>query len=94
MLKTFAYFALADGEGILMRSLMENDADDLEMLYRRVLPIERMFTDTSFAWQNQSFMSQITGCLTERLRAFRPRFTKLLAIPEIREKPLRPGLIT
>ena len=60
MLKTFAYFAEADGEGILMRSLMENDADDLEMLYRRVLPIERMFTHTSFAWQNQSFMSQIT----------------------------------
>ena len=60
MLKTFAYFAEADGEGILMRSLMENDADDLEMLYRRVLPVERMFTHSSFAWQNQSFMSQIT----------------------------------
>ena len=60
MLKTFAYFAEADGEGILMRSLMENDADDFEMLYRRVLPVERMFTDTSFGWQNQSFMSQIT----------------------------------
>ena len=59
MLKTFAYFALADGEGILMRSLMENDADDFEMLYRRVLPVEQMFTDTSFGWQNQSFMSQI-----------------------------------
>ena len=59
MLKTFAYFALADGEGILMRSLMENDADDLEMLYRRVLPVEQVFTDTSFGWQNQSFMSQI-----------------------------------
>ena len=60
MLKTFAYFAEADGEGILMRSLMENDADDLEMLYRRVLPVEQVFTDTSFGWQNQSFMSQIT----------------------------------
>ena len=60
MLKTFAYFAEADGEDILMRSLMENDADDLEMLYRRVRPVERMFTHTSFAWQNQSFMSQIT----------------------------------
>ena len=59
MLKTFAYFAEADGEGILMRSLMENDADDLEMLYRRVLPVEQVFTDTSFGWQNQSFMSQI-----------------------------------
>ena len=60
MLKAFAYLAEADGEGILMRSLMENDADDFEMLYRRVLPVERMFTDTSFGWQNQSFMSQIT----------------------------------
>ena len=59
MLKTFAYFAEADGEGILMRSLMENDADDLEMLHRRVLPVEQVFTDTSFGWQNQSFMSQI-----------------------------------
>ena len=59
MLKTFAYFAEADGEGILMRSLMENAADDFEMLYRRVLPVEQMFTDTSFGWQNQSFMSQI-----------------------------------
>ena len=35
MLKTFAYLAEADGEGILMRSLMENDTDDFEMLYRR-----------------------------------------------------------
>ena len=60
MLKTFAYFAEADGEGLLMRSLMENDADDFEMLYRRVLPVEQVFTDTSFGWQNQSLMSQIT----------------------------------
>ena len=43
-----------------MKGFMENDADDFEMLYRRVLPVERMFTHTSFAWQNQSFMSQIT----------------------------------
>ncbi len=60
MLKTFAYFAEADGEGILMRSFTENAADDFEMLYRRVLPVEQLFTDTSFAWQNKSFMSQIT----------------------------------
>ena len=60
MLKTFAYFAKAGGEGILMRSFMENAADDFEMLYRRVRPVEQLFTDTSFAWQNQSFMSQIT----------------------------------
>ena len=59
MLKSFAYLAKADGEGILMRSLMENDADDFEMLYRRVLPVEQVFTDTSFGWQNLSFMSQI-----------------------------------
>ena len=35
MLKTFAYLALADGEGILVRSFMENDADDFELLYHR-----------------------------------------------------------
>ena len=61
MLKTFAYFARADGEGILIRSLLENDADDLELLYKRNLEIAsgRVFTDTSFGWQNLSFMSQI-----------------------------------
>ena len=60
MLKTFAYLAEADGEGILMRSLMENDADDFEMLYKREGPIERLFTHTSFAFRNLSFMSQIS----------------------------------
>ena len=60
MLKSFAYLAKADGEGILMRGFMENDADDFEMLYKRDLPVERMFTHTSFGWKNQSFMSQIT----------------------------------
>ena len=61
MLKTFAYFARADGEGILIRSLMENDADDLELLYKRNLEIAsgRVFTDTAFGWQNLSFMSQV-----------------------------------
>ena len=58
MLKSFAYLAKADGEGILMRGFMENDADDFEMLYKRDLPVERMFTHTSFGWKNQSFMSQ------------------------------------
>ena len=58
-LKTFAYFAEADGERILIRSFLENDADDFGLLYRRVLPVEQVFTDTSFGWQNQSFMSQI-----------------------------------
>ena len=35
MLKTFAYFAKADGEGILIRSFMESESDDFEMLYQR-----------------------------------------------------------
>ena len=61
MLKTFAYFARADGEGILIRSLLENDADDLELLYKRNLEIAsgRVFTDTAFGWRNLSFMSQV-----------------------------------
>ena len=37
MLKTFAYFAKADGEGILVRRFMENNADDFEMLNTRLL---------------------------------------------------------
>ena len=94
MMKTFAYFALADGEGILMRSLMENDADDLEMLYRRVLPVEQVFTDTSFGWQNQSFMSQIR-LPDGTVESFPTTVYKVVGnFPEIREKPLRPGLIT
>ena len=61
MLKTFAYFTKAGGEGILIRSFMENDADDLELLYNRDLEIAsgRVFTDTAFGWRNLSFMSQI-----------------------------------
>ena len=35
MLKTFAYFAKADGGGILIRDFMANDADDFELLYKR-----------------------------------------------------------
>ena len=37
MLETFAYLAKADGEGILIRSFMQNDADDFELLYKRDL---------------------------------------------------------
>ena len=61
MLKTFAYFTKADGEGILIRSFMENDTDDLELLYNRDLEIAsgRVFTDTAFGWRNLSFMSQV-----------------------------------
>ena len=58
MLKTFAYLAKADGEGILIRSFMENDADDFELLYKRDIP-NYTVTDTSFGWRNLSFMSQI-----------------------------------
>ena len=61
MLKTFSYLAKADGEGILIRSIMENDADDLGLLYNRDLEIAsgRVFTDTAFGWRNLSFMSQV-----------------------------------
>ena len=60
MLKTFAYLAKADGEGILVRSLMENDPDDFELIYKRRLD---KYPSTigvgSFAYENVSFMSQI-----------------------------------
>ena len=60
MLKTFAYFAKADGEGILIRSFMENDADDFELLYLRDTPVSsRSIKVTSFGWKNLSFMSQV-----------------------------------
>ena len=59
MLKTFAYFAKADGEGILIRSFLDNDPDDFGLLYNReisaFIPV-----GTSFGWRNLSFMSQIT----------------------------------
>ena len=38
MLKTFAYFARAEGEGVLIRSLLENDSADFELLYKRETP--------------------------------------------------------
>ena len=67
MLKTFAYFAKADGEGILIRSFMESESDDFEMLYQRDPGFmshkgqrySKILTHTAFAWRNQSFMSQI-----------------------------------
>ena len=66
MLKTFAYFAKADGEEILIRDFMENDADDFEMLYKRDSSrasfeganYNKSRTLTSFGWRNLSFMSQ------------------------------------
>ena len=62
MLKTFAYFAKADGERILIRSLMQNNADDFELLYKRDLEALRRvgsFEITEFGWRNLSFMSQV-----------------------------------
>ena len=62
MLKHFAYFAKADGMGILVRSFLENDADDFEMLYDYDPPAGRgagnFFTTTQFGFGYNSFMSQ------------------------------------
>ena len=58
LLKTFAYYAKADGEEILIRSFMDNDAVDLELLYLREIP-NYTVTDTAFGWRNLSFMSQV-----------------------------------
>ena len=60
MLKNFAYFAKADAVGILVRSLMDNDPDDFELLYKREVD-NYPFTIgiSSFAYGNISFMSQI-----------------------------------
>ena len=60
MLKTFAYLAKADGEGILVRSLMENDPDDFELIYKRnVDKYPSTIGVGSFAYGNINFMSQI-----------------------------------
>ena len=60
-LKTLAYLAKADGEGILIRSFMENNPEDIDLLHKRSLN-KRTFTALgtgSFAYENVSFMSQI-----------------------------------
>ena len=60
MLKTFAYFAKADGEGITVRSLMENSPEDFELLYkRRVVKIPTVIDVGFFAYGNTTFMSQV-----------------------------------
>ena len=60
MLKTFAYFARAEGEGVLIRSLLENDAADFELLYKRETPASiRSVKTSSFGWRNLSFMSLV-----------------------------------
>ena len=60
-LKTLAYLAKADGEGVLIRSFMENDPDEIDLLHKRALN-KRTFSSLatgSFAYENVSFMSQI-----------------------------------
>ena len=60
MLKTFAYLAKADGEGVLVRSLLDNDAEDFSLLYKRRLDkVPNPVGAGSFAYENVSFMSQI-----------------------------------
>ena len=60
MLKSFAYLAKADGEGILARSLLEYGPDDFELIYkRRVDRYPSTIGVGSFAYENVSFMSQI-----------------------------------
>ncbi len=60
LLKTFAYYAKADGERILVRSFRDNDAEDMELLYKRRLDkIPSVIGVASFAYENISFMSQI-----------------------------------
>jgi hypothetical protein len=57
MLKNFMYLVLADGEGILLRSFMENNADDFELLYRRNNGVKNSLTFTSLGFQNTTFMT-------------------------------------
>ena len=60
MLKHFAYFAKADGEGILVRGFMDNNADEFELLYkRRMNRFPTVIGTGSFAYEHVSFMSQI-----------------------------------
>ena len=67
MLKTVAYLAKADGEGILVRGLMENEPDDFDMLYKREIGrhihqgthYNRSITLTAFGQNNLTFMSQV-----------------------------------
>ena len=58
MLKTFAYYAKADGEGILVRSLLDNEAQDFGLLFKMGRP-GSTYGIGSFAYGNVSFMSQI-----------------------------------
>ena len=59
-IESLSYFVKADGEGILKRSFMENDADDFELLFKRKIdkyPIT--IAVGADAYQNVLFMSRI-----------------------------------
>ncbi len=58
MLKAFAYYAKADGEGILVRSFIDNSGDDMELLHKRGRWNSPIAVG-SFNYENVSFMSQI-----------------------------------
>ena len=58
-----AYYAKADGEGVLVRGFIENDVEDIGLLYRRDSSKTRdagyFYVQSSFGRSNLSFMSQV-----------------------------------
>ena len=92
MLKTFAYFARADGEGILIRGFMGNDADDFELLYKRDTPAYTNLGVTSFGWRNLSFMSQVK-LPDGSLKSFPTMVYEIVGDAEARGRPLSGGLV-
>ena len=55
MLKSFAYLALANSEGILVEDFMDKQPEDFEHLYRRG-PNPSYVTTSGFGFQNLTFM--------------------------------------
>ena len=94
MLKTFAYFARAEGEGVLIRSLLENDSADFELLYKRETPAStRSVKVTSFGWRNLSFMSLVKLPDGSLSRAFQQWSTRSLEGREARGRPPSGGSV-
>ena len=58
MLKAFAYYAKANGEGILVSSFIDNSANDMELLHKRGRWNSPIAVG-SFNYENVAFMSQI-----------------------------------
>ena len=93
MLKTFAYLAKADGEGILIRSLMENDADDYELLYNRDTEEFDVEALVSLNSAGETFHScPRSSCLMVSSRASRPWSMKLSEAREVRGRLPSAGL--